>query len=266
MGFDPNHYLGDELTSVAEAWSSEHREYWGVNASAPPPHLTDTEWKWAKLVNLLAERVAQAAKSMHVDPAGDLGRTIDSVRQKHGIDFMNDPLLRQSLHVHLASDLREELNGMVDRALQLIAFLSNVPYDTTRAYLERVADCYIRGLETETVVMCGAAIDSALQKYVPDDRVTDIRARYRRRAPITERPFEFSLGQRLDALHRAQVISDTTIDIAFKIVGERNIAAHDLPGLTHDVMNVVRNTASVLNELEAALGNGSATESPPGAS
>ena len=168
--FDPSTYLTDTLAVVAQSWVEGFREYYGLDAAEPPEGIERGDWQVFKGLDRFAAKIAQASKSLERDEA-DIGETLRILKQEHGLDLAGDEFFRQALEAHFAEDLEDEVDKMSQRGLQLIRYLVRVRHERARAYLARVGACYLRGLEAETVLMCGAVLDAALQEEVEDEVV-----------------------------------------------------------------------------------------------
>jgi hypothetical protein len=240
--FDPEHHLNDGLAVFAQAWKAEFRRYWALDADAPPDGVDLEDWRYRKALSVLATRFVASAKSLDPDE-GDQVELIRIFREYVGDDLTENRFMLQCIEVELAEDLEDDLWARSRRTFELLAFLTRVRSERVRAYLQRVSECYIRGLATETVVICGAVLDVALQDVVSDVSVRESGIRCGRHV---------SLGNRIDFLERTGVFTSEQAEEAFQLAHERNKAIHAAPELTSSVFDHVARLADLLKALPDA--------------
>lgn len=236
--YQDNSYLTDILAVVAQNWVDDFRKTWGLDSPNPPNGIETFIWKLAKVCDQIAAQIIAATRNLERGKV-DLERFLDTLRDEIGIDPEENTLFAQLLESHLAYDLEDELDRMRLRTLTLVKYLVGEESGRIRAYLARVGACYLRGLETETVIMCGAVVDAALQDHLDDDEV---------RAAIGCRKY-VSLGNRIEFMGRSGQWDDDTVKIAFGLAEERNNAIHTNPELTRSVDEVMTDLIFILGKI-----------------
>jgi hypothetical protein len=234
--FDPNVSLSVALSVIAKSWKEDFREYWALDATEPPEGVAHEDWQHRKVVSWLARVFVRSAKSLD-QSEGDPVEFLMLFDRHEGIDLLEDAFLAECIQLELADDLDDELENMAERTLQLLAYVTRVQSHRARAYLQRVADCYIRGLRTETVVMCGAVLDAALQEHLPKE-VIQAEGKQDTREP--------SLGDRIHHLRRTRQVSRDVVDKAWRLAHARNAAVHTAPEIPTDLLTYVGLLADVL--------------------
>jgi hypothetical protein len=226
--------LTDALATFAQSWVAGFRKEFGLDSSRQPSDLSAEEWGAAKALDGLAAKIVSASRSLDRSH-GDLGGVLDTL-QENGIDLQQNRFFTQALEAHLAGDLEDEINRMRLRALKLVRNLMEVESERARAYMARVGRCYLRGFVTETIVMCGAVLDAALQETLNDP---DVRARVRCGRHV-------SLGNRIEFLAVTGRWDSATVEIAYRLADDRNNPIHTAPELVRDVDDVLSDLLFVL--------------------
>lgn len=168
------------------------------------------------------------------------GRVLDEYFTEFREPLTEHPLFRQALEAQLARDLEDELEAMSANAVCLLDYLVAVKHERPRAYLARVGACYLRGLETEAIVMAGAVLDAALQEIFDDNAIRNSSIRCGRYV---------SLGNRIEYAIHIGALSEDQGDRAFWVAHERNKAVHAVPGTASDADDILGALAAVLNAL-----------------
>ena len=239
MDFDPDISPSFALSVSASLWKQDFREYWAVGANKPPEGVAHEDWQHRKLVSWLAKVFVRSAKTLDlydVDPV-ELLMLLD--RDAEG-SLLEDEFLAQCIQLELVDDLDDELENRAERTLQLIPYATRVQSHRARAYLQRVAHCFILGLRTETVIMCGAVLDAALHEHIPDELL--------RTAGKPNLEY-FTLKHRIDYLAGSRQLTQPLIKKAKQVARERNDAVHNAPGTTVDPLRCLGDLADVLEAL-----------------
>lgn len=238
MTYDPDSLLSDHLAGQIDAWVQQFRTHWELDVLAPR-ELDEAQWKLAKQLDVLTGHIVRAAKSLEaseIDPA----RVLEEHFARFQEPLSEDLFFRQALEARLARDLEDELEAMSAHAVCLLEYLVSVRHERARAYLARVGACYLRGLETEAIVMAGAVLDAALQDLFDDEDV--------RRSPVRCGRY-VSLGNRIEYAVYAGVLTQDMAEQAFYVARERNHAVHTAPGTGAEADDVIRALTTVLNGL-----------------
>ncbi len=231
-------FLTDTLAVVAQNWVDEFRKTWGLDALAPPNGMEHLTWEFAKVCDQIAARIVAATRTLERNH-GNFDELLNYLRDNLGVDPEQDTFFAHLLEAHLAGDLEDELDRMRLRALKLVRYLVDTRSERVRAYLVRVGACFLRGLKTETVVMCGAVIDAALQEFLDDEEV---------RASIRCGRYVL-LGHRIKFMGQSGRWDEATVKIAFGLADERNNAIHTAPELARGVDEVMADLVFLLGRI-----------------
>jgi hypothetical protein len=150
-------------------------------------------------------------------------------------------LIEQVVEIELAKDFEDELLRMTRRAIQLLDLLVTTKNPVAKSYLQRVADCYIRGLQVETVVMCGAVLEAALEDSTEDEEI---------RAELGWNKEHISPAKRIEYLKTRKILSSQQAKRAWGISEARNAAVHLRLESVPDSFETVSDLAVVLRSLE----------------
>lgn len=157
--------------------------------------------------------------------------------------FADFRLVRPQLQIDLA---RRDLSDLDKKAARLVHVLSVViegqPPERVRAYLQRVARCYVAGLDAETVVMCRAVLDAAFEERVPEAALeSHLKARSLTRAPV--------LADRITVAGRTGIISRDVEAAARRVKDAGNDAVHNAPGANMPALEALTETTRILAAL-----------------
>jgi len=231
-------YLTDMLAVVAQNWVDEFRKTYGLDAMAPPNEMEQFDWEFAKVCDQIAAQIIAASRTLERN-RGNLNERLNILRDKLGLDLEQDTFFAHLLEVHLAGDLEDELDRMRLRAIKLVRYLVDTKSERVQAYLARVGACFMRGLKTETVVMCGAVIDAALQEVLDDK---EVRAEVKCGKHVL-------LGNRIKFMDKSRRWDEDTVKIAFRLAKERNNAIHTAPELARGVDEVMADLVLLLGRI-----------------
>lgn len=270
-------YSEDVLTYLPED-EQEFRWRFGLDADTCPDHMQPEEWEHfqelrglAKLFLQFAEQlssgeadaVAQKVERL-VDETHELNRSLRASDEetRHFIFTEEEGLQEVGPTYEITSweFVREVLNftfsrrelrratEMTNRVKDLLGLLIETGDERTRAYLSRVAQCYLLGLETEGLVMCRSVLEAACERVTVADTVV-------RERNTTNDP---SLSDRLKYLRfTRQVFEHDTYDQAMAIKDRGNLAVHDEPEKTglaetlHDLRDVLTELSSLPSQDKA---------------
>ncbi len=150
--------------------------------------------------------------------------------------------LGDRFEIELAREYANDLTANASRALELVGYLIAAPNAPTRGYLTRVADCYIRGQSVETAIMCGAALEAALDEYVSGDSV-------RKYLPRLRQARHIYTGHRVEYLEATVAVPKEVTEKAREILDSRNNAVHVRMDLVGKPARLVQLLAEVLGEI-----------------
>lgn len=240
-GEDPDALFTDALFDATQEYREQFRSYWGLNAEEPPEDLEELSWKILRLWDQLADEMFRSARSLQKPADGALLDLVELFREM-GHDPTEQTFFRQRFELELTEEFVRNALPMVDRALELIDLLMETESRRAESYLRRVADCYIRGLDTETVIMCGAVQEAALEAYVDDGEVRDSLG-------LSDSD-HVTAANRLQYLDEQEILPEAAVKKARRIKDDRNQAVHVAPGSVANPRENVRLLAEVLSAME----------------
>lgn len=277
QGFFPGYDLDDAVEYASREYEEDFAEYWGLDASSPPEHLEFDQWREYKEIHSLAKRLAVAASTL-VRPRrlSEDHRTLPGVLQleaaereqlvtealeqlkervSHGDWWQlwnafrptdpSDPRTKRDFLLNCVQIEATKLfpgspAPMAARMLTLVNFLVRNPGERTRAYLSRVAECYLRGMKTEFAVMCRAVLDTALQDFVSDEEV--------RRTVGAGR--NVGMERRIECCRAKRVFDVESTNVAKRIKDSGDNAVHLAPGLEPDPDRLLEDLVTILTCIE----------------
>lgn len=168
-------------------------------------------------------------------------------------------LLDEHICIKFGWEAMEMLSIARARFRDMILLLKDrQPCDRAKAFLQRVARCYLFGFDAECVVMCRAVLDREFDETVVDDdqvsdwwkwyATTSEGKRYKGKKP----PYG-QLWAKIHAAGYARMISDADRKAADAVRKRGNDAVHKRPDIGES-LEVVRQTVQVLDALEKTRG------------
>jgi len=236
--YQPEAYLTDHLAVSAQMWADEFRSAHGLDDKEPPEDMAADEWEALKSLDAIAKWLVDATHALD-GSAGDPRGLLEEMTRL-GIDVREHGFFAQAMEVHLMGELEDELHRLRHRSVDLVRHIVSVRTERARAFLSRLGACYLRGMQTESVIMCGAVLDAALQEAVQDEQVRE----------LVRCGKHVSLGNRVDFMRKSGRWSEDLAATAFGVADARNNAVHTAPELERDVDQVIRELATCLNALE----------------
>lgn len=140
------------------------------------------------------------------------------------------------------------------RFLDLLCLLKDrQPCDTAKAFLQRVARCYLFGFDAECVVMCRAVLDRAFgDAVIADDQISEWWKSYATTLEGVKykgkRPPYGQLWANIHAACYARMITEADRDAADAVRKRGNDAVHKKPD-SGEALECVRQTVQVLDAL-----------------
>jgi hypothetical protein len=199
------------------------------------------EWYKNMIEDLIAQSPADRKREIRefADLAKDFWGNIDlGEKPEPGTPLY---LVWEGLAIDLA---REAVDIMIPdgatRILQLMQLAVEARVSApTVAFLRRVSRCFIWGFDTECVILCRSAIDTAFRESI-DDLLCEQRS---------ERPRHgYTLSNRIEAAHPS-VIDKSTYESA-RIVRDRgDKTVHYDPEATKDILGTIRHCMKVIQSL-----------------
>lgn len=230
------------LQGYLDGYEQEFREYWRLDES----DSDDPQGELYRMLDGLAEYVVRAAQTLTDDFPGRarIEKTWEIAQESHDAVAT---FLDHRLELAFAAESVEEIYQASQRAEKLLGHLVRVETERARAYLHRVATCYLRGLETETLVMAGAVIETAMEDACPPDAVRD-------RIPGARDKKDKWINMR-DRLNFLTTVDDVDVDVISQaewVWEQRGKAVHGCPGVEPPMDDVLEALVLVLNGLQGA--------------
>jgi hypothetical protein len=262
---------------ILQDYPEDFEAFWGIRDANPPEDMDLDDWLEYQRLYALAADIAEAARSM-VRPSGvdnDLHvftstlaqaaqkkkREIDEIlatikdqvseQQYWELDRIletfgpSDPRTKHSffrcaLQVHAARDFLGWPAAFAAKMTILVKYLIRSPSNRVRAYLARVAECYIRDMTPEFAVMCRAVLDAFLGELYSDELV---------RKKIGPKG-RVGLDARIQTAYAVGYLDDQLFDAARRIKRSGDDAIHLAPGLQLGADQLLEDTYNVLVRLE----------------
>lgn len=275
----PGLTLGAALQFAQTDFQEDFLELWGLDESAPPPHLDRDDWLAARQVHGRAQQIGAIAmlllKRKGVGPQGlalgsqlsqeasayarrieeTLALVADSIpaedfaqlegRLKSGDTV--DPLTRRmifenTMQIEATKLLPRTLDAVAARLEALVGYVVLARGARTNRYLARVASCYCLDLRAELAVMARAVLDAALQEFLHDDAIR----KDRRVGPHSR----VGLGDRLGYIKSLDLAKPAELDAMHAIKKGGDVAVHDEPGKEPQPDATMANLVASLNAIE----------------
>ncbi len=163
------------------------------------------------------------------------------------------PLVTDFLRIDLARSAVEKAREGTRRAMRLLASLTDTSVSArAEAYLQRVAQSYIWGFDTEAVMLARSVLESALEEKVPHQRVIEALAKSPEsfRRSQQERLGKGYPSELVDRINAAPVLGVLSVDVAKMATDIRirgNNAVHK--NVNSDSLDTIEKLVTVLNAL-----------------
>lgn len=255
----------------------EFRWRYGLDAESCPDHLEQEEWqrfkefeRYADLLLTFAQRLTSPdPEAVEQEVQRLVGEAYELERSPWASDDEDDQwfrvsedgewteigptyevtaweFIRELVNYRLSEQELERATAMTDRVRELLGLLIAVEDGRTRAYLGRVAQCYLLGLETEGLVMCRSVLEAACENVTLARRVSNARQ-------TTNDP---SLCDMLKYLrHDRRVLGPGIFKTAMAIKDRGNLAVHKKPA-EEGLRTTLEQLGKVLEALPAGTENG----------
>jgi hypothetical protein len=276
---DPSMTFDDAVTWAITDYKDDFESFWGLGHNERPGHVDADEHGRLLQLYRLATKFAQGGSSLISPQSFPLAKRatpevldreararqghVDEILQKlkEAVDSdtywqlfwllspsVTDPRTRQAFFdtcLQLEADARfgSSPGKLASRMLGLIDAMARNPGDLTRAYLARVAACYVREMKPEFAVMARAALDAAIQERITDEAV--------KQAVGSRRDDRIDLERRIQACAQRGWFDSRELECATRIRETGRDAAHFSPGLEGDIDDLLDDLATVLKKLES---------------
>lgn len=273
MSFEDVHWV------VWDNYPHDFETFWGLQEATCPDHLNADDWEEFRRLYDLAQRLGDGVIRL-VRPkripdraltglgemrraADDLDKMLREVIQAateagrtdvaelvedlvlHGSiagPRAHDAFFRNAMQIVAHNRFGYDLSGYADRMIQLIGHLTRTDNPRTQAYLARVAECYIRGMDPEFAVMARAVMHSAIERVLPAEAA---------RGLVREGgKGRLGLAAHIDATVAAGMVTDQVQDAMIQIKEAGDDAAHEFPQLAPRPAELMDRLSVVLRHLE----------------
>jgi len=236
-----------QMETALDSYEQDRAAYLEREASKLGPNGRQQLSKFIEGADSLVEGVQSLAG---VDGIACMARLIGSGDFQEAKPF---ELLDEHVCIKFGLEAMGMLSSARARFLDLLLLLKDrQPCNRARAFLQRVARCYLFGFDAECVVMCRAVLECEFcQTVIDDDQVSDWWEWY---ATTTEgrkykgRPPYGQFWAKIQAAWHAKMIGDEDRDAADAVRRRGNDAVHKRPD-NGEALEVVRQTVQVLDAL-----------------
>lgn len=282
--YNPGYSLGAALEYAFQEYEEDFFAYWGLDSHEPPEWFADSEDEWRQLIALhqLAAKLAGGAAEL-VRPqrlpeaklslptrldeeAHDYQHSVDRVLERFSGELSPDEMerLRRFLQPGALDDPRVqrsfvqncfELEAAIrypadptayaERLRLLATQMLRSPGELTRAYLRRVAECFVRDMPMELAVMARAVLDAALQEVLSDEAVVAVAGLRAQRGSV-------NLERRIEAATAEGIFDDGVRQAADRVRAQGNSAAHFLPDFNPSTADLLADLSACLRAIELA--------------
>jgi hypothetical protein len=273
MSFEDAHWV------VWDNYPHDFERFWGLKDDTCPEHLNADDWDEFRRLYDLAQRLGDGVIRLvrpkripdrALSGLGELRRAADDVermvrdivqkaREAGKTDvadliedvflegptagaLAHDAFFRNAMQIVAFHRFDYDLSGYADRMIQLIGHLTRAKDNRTQAYLARVAECYIRGMDPEFAVMARAVMHSAIERVLPEEAA---------RGLVREGgKGRLGLAAHIDAAVAAGMVPDEVRRAMLRIKEAGDDAVHELPQLAPRPAELIERLSVVLKHLE----------------
>jgi hypothetical protein len=242
---DYEHPAWCKMETALDSYEQDRAKYLKSESSKLGPDGSEKLARFNKAADSLVKGMQDLAGAEGI---GSLAELASSIQFEDSKPF---ELLDEHMCVTCGWEAMAMLSTARDRFLDLLLLLRNrQPCDRARAFLQRVARCYLFGFDAECVVMCRAVLDRDFEAEISGDDVecwwgwyksTD-NERKRKNAPHN------LWGRIQTALFKCRLTQEE-FDAADTVRNRGNDAVHKKPAGS-DALARVRETVQVLDGLE----------------
>jgi hypothetical protein len=245
------------LWSNTEALHQEYRVFWGLE---PPVDLEERRPQANDATHALvaiSEAIVPVLHSLAIDDTlrsrladfafGVDRNATDGFTEETALTvakaLSSHPLVRDAIRFDLAFTAAE---AMLPRAEDRVPFLVQLVASRhisprAAAYLDRATRLFLWGFDVESVAMCAASVEAALESVFPAERMFQLQ--------ISKKGQEFSSHEYESAAQAAGVFSASDRHAAKRLRRSRNDVMHNVPVTGLDVEDALKLAASLLTKI-----------------
>jgi len=272
--------LDDAHATVDDNFPHEWASFWGIGKDVAPEDVHPDKWEEANRLHRIARRLVHAAgelsgsglpedtrelpKKLRAEAAEDWERRqqyLEALREKlqeRDSDELkalqaalrhewpseaSEKLFSTAVQIHAWKRFGSSPHSVASRTLELLDYLVRARGERTKAYLSRVAKCYIRGMDTELAVMARAVLEAALEAAPLEDAVDQVMRNSRGKRFVP-------LDGLIEAASLAGAFDEDARLAAHAIREAGNSAVHKAPGLEPPGEDVLRDLKVALESIE----------------
>lgn len=273
MSFHEVHWV------VWDNYPNDFEVFWGLRDETCPEYLEADDWEEYRRLYNLASRLGQGVVHL-VRPRrlpertltglGELRREADHEEQllqdlvsklrDQGAGDVADQIREMVIHGSVGGSRAQaaffqnameivahnhfgyDLGGYAERMIELIDHLTRTENARTQAYLARVAECYIRGMDPEFAVMARAVMETALERVLPEEAARSL--------VRMGKSGRLGLGGHIDAAVTAGMVEDEVEQAMQRIKDAGDHAVHEAPQMAPRASQLIENLSLVLRHLE----------------
>jgi hypothetical protein len=138
--------------------------------------------------------------------------------------------------------VEEKLIIGTNRLLQLVEVIVKVePPESTLRFLRRISRCFIWGFDSECIILCRGAIDTAFAETINDEMCD--------KNNLKRANYGHTLANRIKAAYIEGIIDERIKDVAYRVNTPATEAAHKNPDAITDVLKIIKDTLLVIEHL-----------------
>lgn len=241
----PDSTLADLLDIHVQNYEQDFRDYWHLDEAECPEEMSEDDWRLVRLLDRVGAQLVKSAHMLRI--SADLQKLVESHKPfedplKLASSLVSYNVAQARAEIDLASAAVGKLFEGKRRLTFVLALLSQFDLsERATAYIDRMIQCYIWGLDTECVVMARSVIEAALEEVISHDEMTSLGFRGRRKG--------FALWEYQSAAAKTRRLSDKAMEWVEAIRQAGNEAVHAVPGLHGDSTVTLAQTVVCLREL-----------------
>jgi hypothetical protein len=244
--YDPDGTLVSWLELHVQNYEADFRAYWHLDAVSPPSDLSATDWALARLLDQVGGKMMASAQQLRLHP--ELVGIIRDHSAWESADFaaadlVNYHIAHARAEIDLAWSAVWRLSEGKKRLAIVMVFLSQFTLsERAAAFVDRMVQCFVWGLDTEMTVMARAVVEAALEERIPEVQLASLGIRKPNR-------WGYNFKQYLDAARRLNIVDAAALTSIGKIREAGNAAVHAVPGIHPSAIRTLVDTVLCLRAL-----------------
>lgn len=226
----PDGTLADLLDIHVQNYEQDFREYWHLDNTERPEDLSAEEWTLVRLLDKVGVGSIPSAYALRVEP--ELSQLVVDFRPGDSVErtmreLSGYDVAQTCAEIDLASAAVQKLFEGKKRLATILHLLSKFELSPrAAAYVDRMVQCYVWGLDTECVVMARSVVEAALEEAFTD---ADMHA-----MGFVPKRHGFEYWQFRNAATRSGRFSADVLGCLEDVRRAGNDAVHASPGLHED--------------------------------